>query len=264
MIVRFLLPLLLSFSLIPTLNAAEYEQTPVPVRLKDIKSFSVVAPVWDEFTNTDGTGLYWEVLRAIYEPANITVKTANVPWHRGMKMVTKYRVYNAIVGEDKSTEEDVLFTDYAIDVEYSSVLSLSTRNLDWNGPSSLSGKNVGWMKDYNLIEPEDRDFSLHEYRTVEQGLEMLESGALDYMIEEWDEIAEVVADTKREMTTYRMDEMPEGSDVFVVFASGSISEALIKVYNENLPIIYKSGQLNAIYEKWGHDIPRSVIDALNQ
>src|SRR5690554_5285993 len=85
----------------------------------DIKAISVVAPEWEGFTNKDGSGLYWELLRAIYEPVGITVKTANVPWNRAMKMVTKYSVYNAIVGEDQDTEESVLFTDFAIDVEYS-------------------------------------------------------------------------------------------------------------------------------------------------
>lgn len=223
----------------------------------------MVAPEWEGFTNADGTGLYWEVLEAVYNPANIKVKTANVPWHRGMKMVTKYRVYNAIVGEDKMTEGDVLFPNYAIDVEYSSVLSMTKRNLDWDGPSSLAGKSVGWMKDYNLIEPDDQDFTLNEYRTIEQGLEMLESGTIDYMIEEWDEIAETVADTKREMTSYRMDEMPDGSDVFVVFANSSISKALLTIYNENLPVIYKNGTLAAIYEKWDAEIPRSVIESLD-
>ena len=84
------------------------------------------------------------------------------------------------------------------------------------------------------------------------------------MVEEGDEIAEGGADTKREMTTCRMDEMPDATDVFVAFATGSISEVLIKVYNENLPIIYNNGKLAAIYKKWEHDIPRSLIDSLSE
>lgn len=230
----------------------------------DIKAISVVAPEWEGFTNKDGSGLYWELLRAIYEPVGITVKTANVPWNRAMKMVTKYSVYNAIVGEDQDTEESVLFTDFAIDVEYSSVLSMASRHLDWDGPQSLSGKNVAWMKDYDLISEEDRDFNLIEYRTVTQGLEMLEDGRIDFMIEEWDEIAEAVAANNQLMTRYDMNEMPEGKDVFVVFANSQQSQLLIDIYNERIPVLYQQGKLLPLYKKWEADLPDSVLQALEK
>jgi hypothetical protein len=52
----------------------------------------------------------------------------------------------------------------------------------WQGLSSLTEKRVGWIKDYNVITERQRDFSLREYRTTEQGLELLNAGKLDYII----------------------------------------------------------------------------------
>lgn len=229
-----------------------------------VKSISVVAPSWEGFTNADGTGLYWEVIKAVYEPENIAVKTSNVPWNRAVKMVSKYGVYNAIVGETTDTGEDLLFTDFAIDVEYMSVLTMANRNIDWNGPSSFANKTVGWMKEYEVIEEDQRNFELVEYRTVAQGLELLEAGKIDFMVEEWDEIAETVAEQGLDMSRYVMNEMPDGEDVFLVFSNTPLSQTLIQIYNERMPILYQEQTLQAIYKKWGMDIPWSAKQALEK
>ena len=243
-------------------HAGDGSKSTVFVR-ENVKAISVVAPEWEGFTNADGTGLYWEVLKAIYEPAGVKVKTANVPWNRAMKMVTKYRVYNAIAGEYKDSEEDLIFPDYAIDVEYLSVLSLASNKLPWDGLSSLTGKRVGWIKDYELITADQRDFELVEYRETEQGLELLQQGKIDYLIDEWDEVAAAVAVRKEDMTLYQMGEMPEGTDIYVGFANTPLSEVLISIYNERVPELIRQKKLQPLYEKWEGEVPASVTDAVN-
>lgn len=259
---KYLILLLLSFSSL--FAAAESAEKNSVFNRENIKSISVVAPEWEGFTNADGTGLYWELLKAIYEPAQVKVKTANVPWNRAMKMVTKYRVYNAIAGEYKETEEDLLFPDYAIDVEYMSVLTLAKRNLPWNGTASLSNKNVGWIKDYDVIEADQRDFELLEYRTTALGLELLEAGKIDYLIDEWDEIAATVAANNLDMTHYVMNEMPEGTDIYIGFANTPLSQVLIDIYNKRMPVLERENKLLPIYKKWDGELPASVKEALSK
>lgn len=213
-----------------------------------IKSMSVVAPVWEDYTNEDGTGLYWDIMKAIYEPVGISVKTKNVPWNRAMKMVSKYRTYNAIVGEYRDTEEQVIFPIYPIDVEYMSVLSKA--GVKFEGPQSFKGKTVGWIKDYEVIPESQRNFELKEFRNIDQGIELLKSGAIDFLVEEWDEVA--AAMQKNGMTTqdYNMNEMPEGTDVFVAFSIDNLSRELIEIYNERVVDLVESGEMAAIYKKW--------------
>lgn len=256
--------LLLLTSLLGITSTALAESVALEFKRADIKSISVVAPLWEGFTNADGTGLYWEVLQAVFEPEGIKIKHANVPWNRAVKMVSKYAVYNAIVGEVLDSEEKLIFPKYAIDVEQMSILSLAKNRLDWRGASSLSNKKVGWMKEYEMIEPQDRDFELVEYRTVEQGLEMLNTGKIDYMIDEWDEISEAVAAKKQDMTQYLMNEMPTGSDIFVAFADTDLSKELIAIYNERLPVLYRDKTLHSLYKKWDVEIPASVVKALEK
>lgn len=214
-----------------------------------IKTINVVAPEWEDYTNKDGTGMYWDIIRTIYAAEDINLKPSSVPWNRAMKMVTKYQTYNAIVGEYLETEENLLFPKYPIDVEYLSVLS-SNETEKWIGIESLTGKRVGWVKDYDVIPSDQRDFTLREYRTTEQGIDLLNEGKLDYIIDEWDELAVVLKGKNLSITNYHMNDMPEGTDVYVAFADSSISKVLIEVYNEQVEAMVKSGKMQAIYEKW--------------
>lgn len=226
-----------------------------------IKKMSAVAPVWEGYTNSDGTGLYWEVIKSIYEPVGIKVKVKNIPWNRAMKMVTKYRTYNSIIGEYRDSEENLIFPNYPIDVEYMSVLSKSNTPM-FNGYESLTGKKVGWIKDYEVIPESRRNFSLKEFRDIEQGIKLLESGKIDYLIEEGDEIESAIEKLSLSPEEYKVAEMPEGTDVYMGFSVDNLSRELIEIYNERVYDLVENGKMAAIYKKWGHDEMPEMLQAI--
>lgn len=239
-------------------QAPVYQQ--VDFKREHIKSVAIVAPEWEGYSNRDGTGLYWDILRNVYEPIGIKVKHKTVPWNRAMKMVSKYRVFNGIIGEYKETEEQVIFPNYPIDVEYLSVLSKSDPSTRFNDNSSLSGKRVGWIKDYELIPEDKRDFTLKEFRSIEQGIQMLVDGQLDFVIDEWDEVAAGMAKLNLSTQEYSLDNMPEGTDVFVAFSIDDLSRELINIYNERIEELVASGEMRKIYEKWDlGEMPEALI-----
>jgi hypothetical protein len=256
-ILVILITLFISFS------ASSAEKRAFEFKRDQIKTINVVAPMWEDYTNEDGTGMYWDIIRAIYAKEGINLKPSIVPWNRGMKMVTKYQIYNAIIGESRDTEEVLLFPRYPIDVEYLSVLSKKS-GPSWKGMSSLTGKRIGWTKDYDVIKEPQRDFNLREYRTTEQGLELLNSGKIDFIIDEWDEIATVLSSQNLAIEDYDMNDMPEGKDVYVAFADSPLSKVLIEIYNEQVEVLVKSGSMQAIYKKWGlGEMPPALQNAVD-
>ncbi|ASP37574.1 hypothetical protein CHH28_02300 [Bacterioplanes sanyensis] len=230
-----------------------------------IKVVNVVAPEWPDFSNKDGTGLYWDVVKAVYEPAGIRVKHATVPWNRAMKMVTKYPVYNAIIGEYKDSEEPLRFPDYAIDVERLAVLYPVGKGIEWQQQATFSNRTVGWIKDYEIIPQDQRDFTLREFRDTADGVGLLMEGKLDMLIDEWDEIAMALQEAGVGIENFEMHDMPEGTDVYVAFADSDLSNYLIEVYNRRIPELVKEGKLQAIYQKWGvGEIPANVQTLIDQ
>jgi polar amino acid transport system substrate-binding protein len=240
------------------LQAEEYNSAVVD--RSHIKTISIVAPVWEGYTNKDGTGVYWEVLKEIYQPLGIHIKPKSVPWNRAMKMVSKYRTYNGIVGEYRDTEEDVLFPDYAIDIEYMSLLSKNSSGYVFKDLTSLLGKKVGWIKDYEVIVKSKRNFELREFRNIEQGIELLNAGKIDFLIDDWDEIAAAMGEVGMTTADYTVDPMPEGKDIYTAFSVDNLSRELIKIYNERIPVLAKSGKLAEIYNKWDTaEMPESIV-----
>ena len=225
------------------LNLTEFQR-------KNIKSISVVAPEWKGYTHKDGSGLYWDIIRAIYEPIGIKVKTRIVPWNRAIKMVSKYRTYNAIVGEYDDTEEPVIFPKYPIDVEFMVLLSKNSFGAVWEDMSSLSNKKVAWFKDYELIVESKRDFELFEFRTIEEGIEMLKSGQVDFIINDRDSTEQAMLKNKLVSNDYTINKMPFGKNIFTAFSDNILSREFINIYNRRIPKLVANGQLASIYEKW--------------
>ena len=257
MTMRILTCLLLA-ALSASLNANNYDFKQAEFKREHIKSMSVVAPKWEDFTNSDGTGLYWEVIQSIYEPAGIKVSHKNIPWNRAMKMVTKYRTYNAIVGEYRETEEDLIFPTYPIDVEYMSVISLKKTG-QFEGYGSLTGKTVGWIKDYDVIPESQRDFKLKEFRKIDDGLKLLQAGKIDFLIDESDEITKVLERAKLNEDQIHWGDMPEGTDVYVAFSVDNLSRELIEIYNERVYDLMQDGKMEAIYKKWDVAVPSLLV-----
>jgi polar amino acid transport system substrate-binding protein len=242
--------LVILITLFISYSASSAEERSFEIKRSQIKTINVVAPMWEDYTNADGTGMYWEIMRSIYSNENIKLKPSIVPWNRALKMVTKYQIYNAIIGEYNDSKEALIFPKYPIDVEYMSAFSKQSMP-PWQGLRSLTGKRVGWIKDYNVIKESQRDFTLREYRTTEQGLELLNAGKLDYIIDEWDELAIVLKNKNLAIEDYSMNGMRKGRDVYVAFADNAISKILVAVYNEQVEAMVKSGSMQVIYKKWG-------------
>ena len=231
----------------------------------NIKSISVVAPEWQGYTHKDGSGLYWDIMRAIYEPKGIKVKTRIVPWNRAIKMVSIYRTYNAIVGEYSDSAEAVIFPKYPIDVEFMVTLSKKSFGHTFKDASSLTNKRVAWFKDYELINEKDRDFELVEFRTIKEGIEMLKSGKIDFILNDRDSTEQGMRTQHLNNDDYALNEMPFGRDIFTAFSDDMLSRELIKIYNERIPKLVASGKLAAIYKKWDSgEMPQMLAELVQK
>ncbi|NQY93765.1 MAG: hypothetical protein HRT43_06330, partial [Campylobacteraceae bacterium] len=86
------------------------------VYAEDIKSISLTSKEWKGYTNKDGTGAYWEVVKAIYEPLGIKVNTKVLPWKRAeMTVLTKKA--DALLGAYYHKDKEFIYPKWHISVE---------------------------------------------------------------------------------------------------------------------------------------------------
>jgi polar amino acid transport system substrate-binding protein len=55
------------------------------------ESITIATPVWKGWTNEDGTGLYFELLKLVYEPVGVSVQYEFVPWARAVVYIVPER-----------------------------------------------------------------------------------------------------------------------------------------------------------------------------
>lgn len=65
------------------LGAASAQAAPVPVPLL------LVSEEWTDYTNADGSGLAWDILRRVFEPSGYKVKTRTEPYSRAVGLVQR-------------------------------------------------------------------------------------------------------------------------------------------------------------------------------
>ena len=51
--------------------------------------------------------------------------------------------------------------------------------------------------------------------------------------------------------------------VYLAFNEGILSERLIEVYNRRVETLMKSGEMQAIYEKWGITVPQALFQIIS-
>ena len=80
---------------------------------------------WSDYTNKDGTGLAWDVLRQVFEPAGINLQTRSVPYTRSVGLAQRGEV-DGWVGSYRNEAEGVLYPHWNFDSDHIYALGLAS------------------------------------------------------------------------------------------------------------------------------------------
>ncbi len=226
----------------------------------EVSSIHLVCDEWPGFTNKDGTGVYWEIIKAVYEPAGIKVITNVVPWKRAILMVY-HNESDAIVGDYYSKAQSgrsYLYPNWHISVEDPIVAIFKRKTLpNWHlqGVKALDGRTLGWIRGYDYDPKGWWDVSVkhHGLSTIHSGLKMLIADRLDVLLDYAsaikDEAQKIGMDMER---TYELHPVKLGEKLFLKFSKTERSKTLIKIFDSRMDLMTSSHEVVRIYKKWGH------------
>ncbi len=224
---------------------------------EDIKTIKVTSAQWKGYTNKDGTGVYWEVVKAIYEPLGINVQTWVMPWKRA-ELTALTKNVDALLGAYYHKDKNFLYPKWHISVEDPIMVIFKKENLsDWEkkGIGSLKDKTVAWMRGYSFEKTLLKNVTVkkQELDKVTYGLGMLSYGRIDALIDYESEIRPWAKKNNINLEKdYSMKIAKLGNKLFLAFANTEKSRKLIKIFDERMTHLVKSGEIEKIYLKWGH------------
>ena len=225
-----------------------------------LTTVKLITSEWPGYTNKDGTGLYFDVIKAVYESEGIKIEFELVPWKRAQSLVKK--TADAIVGETMLPDEDYLYPQWPIDVEEVAVIFKTAKGGEWKGEASLQNKTVGWIRGYDFQMYMTAKLNVIEVDTLQSGLLMLDSDRLDFLIDYEDLITEEVenihktVNPKFDLSQYQMESLRLGAKVYVAFVNSARGKRLVEIFDRRMAQLYESGTLDAMYKnftRWHYD-----------
>ncbi|MBJ2249193.1 MULTISPECIES: substrate-binding periplasmic protein [Pseudomonas] len=236
---RWLLIVLCAFA--PLVQAGE---VPVPGKIV------LASEQWNDYTNKDGSGLAWDLLRQIFEPAGITVQTRSVPYTRSVGLAQRGEV-DGWVGSYRDEASGVLYPHWNFDSDHIYALGLATAPTPTL--ATLGNYRLAWVRGYKYEEylPSVRRFNPIERRNGI--LPMLEHGRADFYIDALTE-AKYVLSQSQDPALFKLTHIAE-LPLYIGFADTERGRALMGVYDQRLTLLVKTGELKPIFEHWKQPYP---------
>ncbi|MFV3403051.1 MULTISPECIES: substrate-binding periplasmic protein [Pseudomonas] len=235
---------LLALMLLMMGQGAVAQDLPAEVRL--------VSEQWQDYTNADGSGLAWDVLRKVFEPAGVKVRALSAPYSRAVGLVKRDEA-DAWVGSYKDENDENLYPRWHFDIDHIYALGLANRA----APTleSIGQYRLAWVRGYDYANYLP---SVHNFREVQRRegiLPMLEHDRVDFYIDartEVDDVLEQAPNRDRFRATH-IAELP----LYLAFSRSERSKALRELYDSRMQLLVRSGELKPIFERWKQPYPFS-------
>ncbi|MFB4391975.1 MULTISPECIES: substrate-binding periplasmic protein [unclassified Pseudomonas] len=241
MAVRSVLLALLLFS--PWLSAAEADGVPKQVRL--------VSEQWLDYTNGDGTGLAWDLLRKVFEPAGVKVLAHSAPYSRAVGLVKRGEA-DAWVGSYKDENDDNLYPRWHFDMDHIYALGLASKPPPTL--ATLGTWRLAWVRGYdyqNYLPGIQGNF--REIQRREGILPMLEYDRVDFYIDALTEVDSVLQQA-REPANFRRTHIAE-LPLYLAFTDSEQGQALRDLFDARMEQLVRSGELKPIFQRWKQPYP---------
>ena len=199
-------------------------------------------------TNKDGTGLYWDIFRAVYEPVGIKTKFI-IRSYKGSVSLVKKRKADAAVGVHPEKIQGALSSTYPFVKDYVLVLFKKNRLDQWEGQETLKNKKVGWIKGYSYDEYLDVPVIKKEFDSRENLLRLLDKDQIDFFMDRRNDVESVLNKGILDVSRYTVETVLE-LERYLVFANNKRGQELKKIFDYRFPYLVESGELDRLFTKW--------------
>nr|WP_298140541.1 transporter substrate-binding domain-containing protein [uncultured Pseudomonas sp.] len=211
----------------------------------------LASEVWEDYTNADGTGLAWDILRQVFEPAGVKVVIQSVPYTRSIGLVQRGEADAWVGSYLDEVDERVHYPHWHYDTDRISALGLNTQPMP--SLANLGRFRLVWMRgyEYQRYLP-----GLHDYGEVlrrDNVLDMLNHGRADFYIDASSEVEEVLGEAA-DPSHYRVTELTH-LPVYLGFTASPRGRELARLYDQRMEALVTRGSLRPLFERWQQPYP---------
>lgn len=222
----------------------------LPVMAEVPHEIRLASEPWEAHTEADGTGLAWDLLRAVFGPEGIGLSIESVPYTRSIGL-TRRGVVHGWVGAYRDEVPGMHYPRWHYDAD--SVHAVGLRSAPEPSPETLGQYRLAWIRGYAY----DQVFPARRFREIDRRsgvLGMLSLGHIDYFIDDLDDLQEVFDIPDAEPDRYRVTFLSR-VPLYIGFGSSPEALALAELFDRRMDVLVSEGALRPLFERWGQPYP---------
>jgi len=210
----------------------------------------LVSEQWDEYTASDGTGLGWDILREVFEPHGVKVRTRSAPYIRSIGLVQRGEA-DAWVGAYQDEIEGALYPQWHYDTDHIYGLGLASKPTPTL--ATLGNYRLAWVRGYQYQRYLPNVSQYNEIQRRDNIVSMLERERADLYIDAKTEVDSVLslAPNPEAFRVTHLAELP----LFLGFADTPRGKALRSIFDYRMDHLVHSGRLRPIFARWQQPYP---------
>lgn len=212
---------------------------------------NLVSEHWAGHTNADGSGLAWEIMRAVFEPAGVTMNYRLVPYTRAIGLVQRGEADAWLGSYRDEISERIIYPRRPYDADR--IVALSLRGAPEATLQSIGQYRLAWMRgyDYQRYLPGVQHFQEIQRRVGI--LRMLELGHVDFYLDASTEVEDVLHEGS-DPALFRTTELIR-LPLYAGFADTARGRALVELFDRRMVELLRAGELRPIFRRWQQPYP---------
>jgi polar amino acid transport system substrate-binding protein len=210
----------------------------------------LVSEQWIAYTEANGTGLGWDLMREVFEPAGIKVALRTEPYTRAVGLVQRGEA-DAWVGAYQDEVEGTLYPKWHYDTDEIYALGLASKP----APTlkTLGNYRLAWVRGYEYQHYLPNVLHFNEVARRDHILSMLDHARADLYIDARPEVDFILGQTK-EPQRFRMTYLT-AIPLFLSFADNARGHFLRDLFDQRMAQLVRSGKLRPIFARWKQPYP---------
>ncbi|KRW57838.1 substrate-binding periplasmic protein [Pseudomonas sp. TTU2014-080ASC] len=216
-----------------------------------VQQITVASENWTHYTQPDGEGLAWDILRLVYAPAGIELVIHSVPYTRASGLARRGEV-DAFAGSYYyEVRQGIFYPQNHYDQDL--VAALSLKEAPVPQIQTLQDYRLAWLHGYQFHRylPTSRNY--REISRTSNVLSMLQLRHADYYLDDLTELQQVLMQTT-DRDNYRLTPLVK-LPVYVGFADTPKGRELAEVFDERMKVLIADGSLRPVFERWKRAYP---------
>ncbi len=195
--------------------------------------------------NRDGSGLYWDIMKMVYEPLGYSITKKFNTYNKSALMLELNKA-DVHLGSYIDSNEFALYPKYYFDQDIVVAIFRNDSVEEWKGKKSLQDLKVGWLRGHDYDKYLSVYVKAKELSTVENGLKLLGNEHLDAFLDDRDNLKNYLSHSKlnnKEFTKKTIMQLK----LYPAFAKTSQGEKLRKIWDKQMESLIETEEFKQLY-----------------